>query len=376
MLVRRVLVTLALLAGCSDNSNKPMMAPPDMARAAMDHPPLWRMNKGTGGVQAAAEVWTVVWPGDEAIGADVADFVDWMLHSDYWKTSLMEYGVGAGTGKGLIVLPSAAPSPLGDAQVQQLVSQLVSSGQVTASDNAHVLFVPPATTTVTDSSLTGCSDFTGYHWHTGGASGVAYSINLRCTGEAGEPIDQLTDTISHEVAEAATDPEPRSGYVDASPGGQEVGDLCEFGLDVPIDVPPDATHPTARRYWLQRLYSDARAAMGTIEPCLPLPWDHPYWNVAVDPPVILAAPGSSAAIDARLDVFAYGDVGDIKWVASSSGADVSPSSGTAHAGDTIAISVTPLQALRAGETVEIDVLSEAAKGGSQLWMGYVQGRVQ
>jgi hypothetical protein len=116
--------------------------------------------------------------------------------------------------------------------------------------------------------------------------------------------------------------------------------------------------------------------MGTIEPCLPLPWDHPYWNVAVDPPVILAAPGSSAAIDARLDVFAYGDVGDIKWVASSSGADVSPSSGTAHAGDTIAISVTPLQALRAGETVEIDVLSEAAKGGSQLWMGYVQGRVQ
>jgi len=376
MLVRRVVLTLALLAGCGDGSNQPMVAPPDMARAALDHPALWRLNKGTGGVQDAAQVWTVVWPGDEAIGAEVADFVDWMLHSDYWKASLLEYGVGPGAGKGLIVMPTAAPSLLGDAQLQQIVGQLVSSGQVTASDNTHVLFVPPTTTTVTDASLTGCSDFTGYHWHTGGASGVAYSINLRCTGEAGEPIDQLTDTISHEVAEAATDPEPRSGYVDGSPGGQEVADLCEFGLDVPIDVPPDATHPTARRYWLQRLYSDARAAMGNVEPCVPLPWEHPYWNVALDPAVIPAAPGSSDAIAARLDVFAYGDVGDIKWVASSFGADVSPSSGTAHAGDTIAISVTPLQALRAGETVEIDVLSESAKAGSQLWMGYVQAGAQ
>jgi hypothetical protein len=216
------------------------------------------------------------------------------------------------------------------------------------------LFVPPPTTTVTD-SLTGCVDFTGYHSHTAGASGVAYSINLRCGGVAGQPIDELTDTISHEVAEAATDPEPRSGYADASPGGQEVGDLCEFGLDVGIDVPPDA-----------------RAAMGNVEPCLPLAWDHPYWNVALDPPIISEAPGASTSVDARLDVYAYGEVGDIKWSASSSGADISPSSGVAHAGDTIAVRVTPLQALRSGEVIEIDVLSESAKAGSQLWIGYLE----
>lgn len=370
MLARRVVVTLALLAGCGDNPQMPMMAPPDMARAPTDHPPLWRVTKGTGPVQSAAEVWTVVWPGDEAIGAQVADFVDWMLHSDYWKSSLGEYGVGPGLSKGLIVMPSAAPSLLGDTQMQQFATQLVSSGQITRNDNTHVLFVLPTTTTVTDSGSSSCVDFLGYHWHTAGTSGVAYSINARCGG--GEPLDELSDTISHEVAEAATDPEPSSGYTD--PNGQEVGDLCEFGLDAPIDVPPDATHPTARRYWVQRLYSDMRAAMNNVEPCLPLPWDHPYWNVALDPAVVLAAPGSSASIDARLDVYAYGDVGDIKWVASSTGADVSPAKGVAHAGDTIAITVTPLQALRAGDTVEIDILSESAKAGSQLWMGYVQGR--
>jgi hypothetical protein len=139
-------------------------------------------------------------------------------------------------------------------------------------------------------------------------------------------------------------------------------------------VPADATHPTKRRYWLQRLYSDARAADGTIEPCLPMAWDHPYWNVALDPAVVAAAPGSSAPIDARLAVFAYGDVGTIRWRASSGGADVQPPSGTAHAGDTIPITITPLDSLSTGQSVEIDVISESAAGGSQLWIGYVQAR--
>ena len=84
--------------------------------------------------------------------------------------------------------------------------------------------------------------------------------------------------------------------------------------------------------------------------------------------------GSSAPIDARLDVFAYGDVGAIKWVASSSGADVNPPAGDAKAGDTIPITVTPQSTLRSGDVIEIDILSESAKGGSQLWMGYIQAR--
>ena len=137
-------------------------------------------------------------------------------------------------------------------------------------------------------------------------------------------------------------------------------------------MPADATH-AARRYWVQRLYSDQRAAMGNIDPCLPLPWDHPYWNVALDPPVVPVAQGFSGAVDARLDVFAYGDVGDIKWFASSLNGDVFPPEGTAHAGDTIAITITPAQALRAGESIEVDVFSESAKAGQQLWIGYMQG---
>ncbi|HWE28866.1 MAG TPA: hypothetical protein VHB97_12735 [Polyangia bacterium] len=375
MNVRSLAVTLMLAAGCG-NAQAPMTAP-DMARAATDHPLLWRVMQGSGPVQAAPEVWTVVWQGDEAIGAEVADFLDWMLHSDYWVSSLGEYGIGAGVSKGLVVIPSPPPDAIDDGQLATLATQLVTSGQITRSDNTQVAFLPSPATTVTAGSSAGCDVFLGYHSHGGSASsGVAYSINLRCTGDPGDPLDQITGVLSHETAEAATDPEPRSGFADVSPGQQEVGDLCEFGLDVAVDVPPDATHAAARRYWLQRLYSDKRAADGTIEPCLPIPWDHPYWNVAIDPKIIDVAPGTTAPADARLDVFAYGDVGLIKWIASSSDADVEPPSGEAHAGDTIAITVTPFQSLQAGQSIEVDILSESAKAGSQLWIGYEQARSQ
>jgi hypothetical protein len=377
MLARILAVTLALLAGCSNdngNSSKDMTPPLDMTRGPLDHPPLWRLSRGTIPVQSAVELYVVVWQGDEAIGAATVDFVDWMLHSSYWTQSLGEYGVGAGVSKGLIVIPSSAPALIGDAQLQTLSAGFITSGQVTRTDNTQIHFLPPQTTKVSSLGTSSCTGFLGYHSRTGGAQGVAYSVTARCDGVPGEPIDQIADTLSHEAAEAATDVSPGNGIIDISPAHQEVADLCEFGLDAPIDVPPDATHPQARRYWVQRLYSDARAAAGTMDPCLPLPWDHPYWNVAIDPPVIAGAAGSSAPIEARLDVFAYGDVGAIKWVASSSGANVQPPSGEAHAGDTIPITVTPLSTLRSGDVIEIDMISESAKAGSQLWFGYVQAQ--
>jgi len=381
MLARSLAVTLAVtvafVAGCSnDNNNSSMdMTPaPDMARGPLDHPPLWRLSRGTVPVQAAPEIYIVVWQGDEAFGADVADFTDWMLGSDYWKQSLAEYGITGGVAKGLIVIPMPPPALIGDSQLATLASSLVQSGQVTRTDNTQISFLPARTTKVSALGTASCSGFLGYHSRTGGAQGVAYSITARCDGAPGSDLDQVTDTLSHEAAEAATDVSPGNGLIDISPVHQEVADLCEFGLDLAIDVPPDAMHAQTRRYWVQRLYSDARAADGTMEPCLPIPWDHPYWNVAVDPSVILAAPGSTAPIDARLAVFAYGDVGTIQWIASSSGADVEPSQGTAHAGDTIPVTITPLSALRTGDVVEIDLLSESSKGGSQLWFGYVQGR--
>ena len=374
-------VLLLAASGCGNgsggNGNADMSAPPDMVRGPTDHPPLWRLTHLNATPQTAPEVWVVVWPGDEALGAQVVDFEDWMLHSDYWMTSMGEYGIGAGTSKGLIVMPSAAPALLGDAQLAGFATMLVTSGQITGNSNTQVAFLPPPTTKVTAGGSASCTAFLGYHSHaTNTANAVAYSITARCVGTPGTDLDGISDTLSHETAEAATDPVPGNGIIDSSPAHQEVADLCEFGEDLAIDVPPDATHTTARRYWVQRLYSDMRAAQGNIDPCLPIPTPRPYWNVAFDPAVVIGAPGSSATIDARLDVFAYGDVGTIQWVASSSDADVEPQQGTAMAGDTIPIRVTPFSTLQTGQVIEIDVISESGKAGSQLWFGYIQAGTQ
>ena len=158
-------------AGCGDGKQRrpaDMTPPPDMARgpdrssaAVAPHAPT------TAPVQTAPEVWTVVWQGDEAFGADVVDFVDWMLHSDYWKTSLGEYGIGAGKSKGLIVLPTAAP-----ALHRRLRSSPASrrcwssSGQITGNDNTQVAFFPPSTTKVNRPAASAAArPSLGYHAH-------------------------------------------------------------------------------------------------------------------------------------------------------------------------------------------------------------------
>jgi hypothetical protein len=368
-----ILVALVLLAGCANQSKPMMQAPPDMARGPLDHPPLWQIQSNGGVVQAAPEVYLVVWQGSEQIGAEATDFMGWMLTSEYWTSSLKEYGVGPGVAKGLIVLPMPPPAKISDPELRTIATSLVTSGQVTRTDNTQVAFLPDPSTEVDALGSVGCQVFAGYHDHvTKTADAVAYSVNLRCAGEAGQPIDQLTRVLSHETAEAATDPVPPTGYVATGPVQQEISDLCNFGAGLPVDVPPDATHPSARRYWLQRQYSNAVAMDGTKDPCIPLPWNRPYWNVALDPAASTAnATPGGALVNARLDVFAYGDVGLIKWFASSAdgSAAVAPASGEAHAGDTIPITISFTHAQRG--IYEIDVESESEKAGSAAWFAYV-----
>lgn len=358
-------LALALAAGCGNGSDTTMTGP-DMGRGPTDHPKLWQLTLNGGQIQAAPEIYVVVWQGYEAQGQQVADFVDWMVHSDYWTQSLAEYGVGAGKSMGYLVVPSPPPAILKDAQVQALAQGFVSSGMIQANPNTQVHFLIPHETQYPEG---GCSVFLGYHDTTNaGGKPLAYSITMQCDPPLAGNIDEITDTLSHEAAEAATDPVPGAGYVGNDPVGQEVSDLCPFS--VPIDVPADGTHP-ARKFWVERLYSSARAAQGNEDPCLPLPSaSRPFWGVALDPPTVGGSLLGGVTVNAQLDVFAYGDVGEIKWFAGAldPGVSVTPSSGTAHAGDTIPVTITMDKPAK--NAYEIDVEADAAKAGAQIEFGY------
>ena len=249
--------------------------PPDLSPPPRDpklHPPLPQMDSHGGPVIKAAEIWTVVWTGEESLGAQVNRFHAAMLKSDYWVQSLGQYGVGAGIAKGVIVLPDRAPSAISDAAIESLISDIAQQPAYLSNKNTMYALMIPANTKVTSQFAgSSCRDYGGYHSRT--HTNAVYSINVDCSGS----FDDLTVTLSHEAAEAATDP-----YPDSRPGWRsdqfaqlgEVGDLC-WVLDSAITDGSDSWRVT-------RLWSNEAAAAGDREPCVPAD-PGPFFGMAVNP---------------------------------------------------------------------------------------------
>ncbi len=403
MLRKLGLVGLTLAMGCSggglaSNNDNPDLAmaaapsdlapaPPDLElprRDPTDHPASWDVPNNGGPVLPNAEIYTIVWPGDEALGAQVDQFHSWMLGSTYWTGSLGEYGVGAGTAKGVIVLPTAAPKTIDDSAFGTLIKQSIASGLFPAPDkNTLFAFIVPKNTTSTLQGTTGCQEYGGYHAETQTASHsgvfVPYSVNLQCAGfAAGSAFDGLTDVLSHEAAEAATDPHPytRPGWVSYEvPLGGEIGDLC-VGLEVSesaaIDVPDAGTDNL--NYLVTRLYSAKAAADGTTDPCVPAP-NHPYFNVAINPPAITVNVDSTGkgTLLVKVEPFAYGSVGTIKWALEGQpgpGVTVKPTSGQGTAGDTTYMQID-VNGAQAGYPYPLSLYTQSANGGTNQWFSSI-----
>ncbi len=381
-------------AGCGNGALPPvddapdLAAPPDLApappdlslppRPPTDHPlPTQVTNHGGRSLDREA-VWTVVWPGDEQLGAEVDAFHAWMLGSDYWTQSLAEYGVGAGVANGVIVMPMPAPPQIDYTQFDTFVAQLSAQPQYAADRNTLFAFIVPATTTVTSTAGNGCDAFGGYHSETAG--GVVYSVNLQCDFFGGG-WSGLTVVLSHEQAEAATDAHPLTslpGWYSDDFFPSEIGDLCT-GLNDTVAVPPPnadagvpdggALAPTS--YTVSRLYSAKIAAAGNADPCLPAP-DVPYFGAAIAPITVTTDDTGAGTATAEVEPFAYGDVGQIKWTiyAQITGVIFSTLKGSSNAGDTIPLTVTVTPASSYG-TFPIEIYAVAKNGRANLWFSSV-----
>jgi hypothetical protein len=331
------------LGSVSDLEVAPDLLPP--RRAPTDHPPLPLLSNMGGPVLAAPEVWTVVWPGDEMLGNQVNMFVGWMVQSSYWVT-LKQYGVGAGVAKGVIVMPSAAPKMLDDSAFDGFVSSLAAMHPANA--NTLFAFVTPLSTVVSFGGGASCVAYGGYHHET--RTGIAYAVNANCPFDGLQGLDDLAPTLSHEIAEAATDPKPFTlpAWYQANLGNGEVGDMCGGVAQI--------ADGSGHSYQMQRLYSNDVARTGTGEPCLPAP-SGPYFNAAIDPYFfsMQLQPDGSGTTTAKIEPYAFGAVGQIQWVVQSFDFDTgmkslvfSPSSGVASAGDTIVTTISAPPGTTAG----------------------------
>jgi hypothetical protein len=400
MLQRNSFVVLALgFFGCSDNKI-PEVTPdlaiaydltmgPDLAFPARDpssHPALPLVDNGGGMVLAAPEIWTVVWPGDEALGAKVNEFMGWMLTSDYWTTSLGEYGVGAGIAKGVIVMPSAPPATIDDKDFKTHVKTVISLLPEPTNANTDISFIIPVSIKSTMQGGQGCTDYGGYHSQTRTASGatasVPYMVNLQCHYGSTPLFDVLTEVLSHEAAESSSDPLPFSSPAWDNQSiliGGEIGDLCvdlttTFNVDV-TDADAGTSHEA---YVVQRLYSQKIAAAGgKVDPCLPAP-STPYFNVGLDPSdsnITVDATSGMGSVEIKVEPFAMGAVGPIKWTIFpiGTGVNADPDSGENSAGDTIRMNLTANTQAK-GNDFPIVLEAELADGTINEWFGSVSVR--
>ena len=151
------------------------------------------------------------------------------------------YGVGRGTAVAGSILNYNLGTTLTDGQIQAGVEQAIRTGHAAqpGANNLYVVFVEPGVAVYEGGGSSARGSFTGYHSYFVGADAygiqryIQYAV-IAYPGGGVNPTPQqygykneaaeITDTASHEIAEAVTDPHLNAWY-DNSRG--EIGDITE-----------------------------------------------------------------------------------------------------------------------------------------------------
>ncbi len=308
------------------------------------HPPLPKLvNYGApgAGVLTAPQIVTVTFAGDpmakeyEALGAGIASSTWWDAVRPGYCDSEGGPCVGDGPPGVAVEIATPAAASYTDAELRTWIKTQIAAGVLPKpaagkpSQTLYVLYLPQST--VVHSGGRSCFDFFGYHNDfeftdpDGGArQKVAYAIVDECTipgadggvSEAGT-FAATTETASHEILEATTDP-VNGFYLDLNdPGawgwndvlGGECGDLCDW-----FGPPPDyatwagenvAYSPSLT---VQRIWSNPQVAAGR-DPCLPVPPGVVFFEVAPEQQVFVLDVGGSVTFDA----YAYSTAPVADW---------------------------------------------------------------
>jgi hypothetical protein len=143
-------------------------------------------------------------------------FMQYLVASPFMST-LAQYGVSPGQATDSVVVPDALASNVTPNQIQMLLDQHIADGALAPADSnrLYVVFTPPNVTVSDNPRLP--VDFLGYHSslldnqnHQDAFAVIPYPGGSNPQDASLNPFASLTDTTSHELAEAVTDP-----YTDA-----------------------------------------------------------------------------------------------------------------------------------------------------------------
>ena len=237
----------------------------------------------------------------------------------YFKATTGEYGVMAAVSAPPVHLTGAAPAQLEDTDLQNMIKanagvvdadagSSVDAGDDGGSDEGgatpawpaptpntiYAFFLPPKTSLVLTAAQGGAGDacsqgIGGYHDQvTVGGVTTAYAVVPSCQFSYDlSAHDQSTTSMSHEIVEASTDPQPNAkfnGWTGFDPDHfafdwyqqfqSELADACEF---FPSSTYEDQEKTPPFDFYVQRTWSNQSAAAGH-DPCVP-GLAGPYFNV-------------------------------------------------------------------------------------------------
>src|SRR5262245_1835400 len=188
------------------------------------------------------------WNTDTSLNGQAASldkYVGYLVNSPYMDMlTAAGYNVGRGSASAgqNLNLPINKTTGITDAQIQSDLQAAINSGKLATPDanRLYVVFVEPGVA-IKLGSESSQRDFLGYHGAFAGrtAAGKAADIRYAVIAYPGAPnpsagsqgfataMDQMTSVSSHEIAEAATDPDvnyKQLGWYDDQKNG-EIGDL-------------------------------------------------------------------------------------------------------------------------------------------------------
>ena len=208
-----------------------------------------------------------------------------------------------------------------NAFINTAIANAVAAKTIPAPDgNTVYMFYFPSATTITGFVGQSCQMYGGYHFnqvYVDGKTPIYYAVLPDCAGGSSYELEAVTVAASHELAEAASDPAPNTGwsldtssYPDAgttpiefrndpwlSLGYGEIADNCA-GTALMLDGGTV----------VQRIWSNS-AATGGHDPCVPAPTGETYFNASPDKAVYVANVGDTFTVD----VTPFTDVPRSSW---------------------------------------------------------------
>ena len=270
--------------------SKPVDSAPPVTYPAFA-PDMPQLQGKTTAVLKNPVVVTVNWPSSTAIDR-LELFGDNLGKSNYWKTIVSEYGVGAvtsGADNHVQVFGEPIAKTMtteeADAFVRTHVADPAAKWPKPTPGTIYVVYLPTLTKLLFGADSACDLGVLGYHSTTTADDGTQlyYAIIPSCPfNPEGIGSDGLTSTASHEIGEAVTDPSPGDGYQGFGTNhlawdvwnnfNSENGDACEMYLDTSFYTETEAGFD----FSVQRMWSNASAAAGH-DPCVPAP-KAPYFN--------------------------------------------------------------------------------------------------